>query len=156
MNYILETLEHSSIISAIRDTAWVLSAVEITHLLGVIILVGASLVFDLRLLGYYSRISTYHAYCFILPIAKRGMWLLVPSGIVLFLTQANSLLANPLFWLKIGLLMMACVNLWIFHRLIVPSSFGRQGAEELPKGSEMSALVSLGCWLAIIICGKLL
>ena len=44
-------LETSSVAVAMRQWTWLYPAVEIVHILGFVVLVGAALMFDLRLLG---------------------------------------------------------------------------------------------------------
>ena len=119
-------------------------------------LVGASFLFDLRLLGYFRYISVYHASRFLLPVSWKGLWLVIPSGLLLFMTNAQSLSSDLTFWIKMGLLFVAGLNIWLFHRLIIPASFDSKDSDELPQASVITAFVSILCWIAIIAFGRLL
>jgi hypothetical protein len=46
-----EWLEATTIGSAIRNSSWLFPAIESVHVLGIIVLVGSTGLFDLRLLG---------------------------------------------------------------------------------------------------------
>jgi hypothetical protein len=155
VNYI-EWLENSSWAIAIRQSIWLYPALEIVHILGIVMLVGAAFIFDLRLLGYFRHISVFHASRFLLPVSRKGLWLIIPSGLLLFITNASSLAYDKTFWVKIGLLFVAALNVWVFHKWIVPASFDGKDSEELPQASIISAFLSIVCWITIIACGRLL
>ena len=152
----LDWLEASSLADHIRQSLWLYPALEIVHITGITVLVGAAFMFDLRLLGFARSLPVSGLACHLLPWSRRGLWLILPSGILLFSTNARALGADPTFWLKMSLLLAAGINVIIFHRLIYRS------ASELPQSGEVrfpakiSALVSVVIWIAIIACGRLL
>ena len=53
----IQWLEDSSLAVAIRQSAWMYPALEIVHIIGIVLLVGPALMFDLRLLGFGKHIS---------------------------------------------------------------------------------------------------
>ena len=53
---LLNALEHGGIAQAMRDSMWLYPAVETVHIVGFIILVGAVIMFDLRVLGLSKRV----------------------------------------------------------------------------------------------------
>jgi hypothetical protein len=147
-------LEGTSWAVGIRQSLWLYPALEIVHIVGIVLLVGAALMFDLRLLGFSSNLPLRGTSNHLLPWSGRGLWLIIPSGILLFMTNAKSLSADPTFWLKMGLLLIAALNVFVFHRFIVKGYMDEQG--ELPFSSRISAGVSIIVWIGVIACGRLL
>jgi hypothetical protein len=80
----------------------------------------------------------------------------VPSGLLLFITNAVALVNNPIFWLKMTLLLSAGINAWLFHRKTTRMRGNWQEEQGLPGGMRVIALVSMLLWIAVIACGRLL
>ena len=156
-SYFLNWLESSYIAGHIRQSLWLYPTLEIIHITGIALLVGAAFMFDLRLLGYSKSLSVSGLSRYLLPWSRRGFWLIIPSGILLFSTNAKALGADLTFWLKMSLLIAAGINVLIFHRLVYPhllQDFG--GTARTALAAKISALVSILLWIAIISCGRLL
>ena len=151
----LSWLEASSLAFSIRQSLWLYPALEIVHIVGIVILVGAALMFDLRLLGFSRNLPIVFLARHLLPWSRRGLLLIVPSGILLFITNAQALGADPTFHLKMILLILAALNVLVFHRFI----FRSHSDSEVPSNSplnKISAIISIIVWVAIIACGRLL
>jgi hypothetical protein len=151
----LSWLEASSLAVSIRQSLWLYPALEIVHIVGIVILVGAAFMFDLRLLGFSRNLPIVFLARHLLPWSRRGLWLIVPSGILLFITNAQVLGADPTFHLKMILLILAALNVLVFHRFI----FQPHSDSEVPNNSplnKISAIISIIVWMAIIACGRLL
>ena len=152
----LEWLESASWAVQIRQSLWLYPALEIVHILGIVILVGAALMFDLRLLGFSKNLPVSGLSRHLLPWSQRGLLLIVPSGILLFITNAKTLAYDPTFWLKMVLLIIAGLNVFVFHQFIFKSKSETNLSAELPFSSKISAVISISVWIAIIACGRLL
>jgi uncharacterized membrane-anchored protein len=75
---------------------------------------------------------------------------------MLFITNAKTLGYDPTFWLKMLLLVIAAVNVLIFHRFIYVLSDSDGSSGRVPVAAKLSALVSIVVWIAVIACGRLL
>jgi uncharacterized membrane protein SirB2 len=148
----LDLLEKSAWAVSIRQSLWLYPAIEIVHILGIVMLVGAAFLFDLRLLGYSKDLPVRGLAGHLLPWSQRGLILIIPSGILLFITNAKALGTDFTFWLKMGLLIVAAINVFVFHQII----FKNSRAGELPVSSKFSAAISIIVWIAMIACGRLL
>lgn len=126
-------------------------ALEIIHILGIVILVGSAFLFDFLLLGFSKNLPLASMSRYLLPWSQRGLILIVPSGLLLFITNAGALGFDPTFWLKIALLIVAGLNAIVFHK-----RFFKGQTDHLPAKSRVHALVSLVVWIAVISCGRLL
>lgn len=152
----LDWLENTPWAAGIRQSMWLYPTLEIVHIVGIVVLVGAAFMFDLRLLGVSKNISLSNLSRHLLPWSARGLLLIIPSGILLFITNAKALGADSTFWLKMGLLGIAALNALIFHRLMFKRHMGREGYAALPDAARVSAVVSIVVWIAVIACGRLL
>lgn len=152
----LESLEKSSWAVGIRQSLWLYPGLEIIHIVGIIVLVGAAFLFDLRLLGFSTALPLQGLARHLLPWSQRGLVLIIPSGLLLFITNAQALGVDPVFWLKIGLIALAGLNVFVFHRFIYGPFKTRGAMGELPAGARWCGLISMVVWVAVVACGRLL
>jgi uncharacterized membrane protein len=75
---------------------------------------------------------------------------------MLFITNAVTLGHDPVFYIKMGLLVLAGLNATIFHRLSFNSLKTWNENNSLPVPAKMAAVFSIVLWIAIIACGRLL
>jgi hypothetical protein len=147
-------LENTSWAVTIRQSLWLFPGLEIIHITGIVILVGAAILFDLRLLGFSRNLPVVDLAHHLLTWSKRALILVIPSGVLLFITNADAIGRDPTFWLKMLLLASAGLNALIFHRFTFRSPWPQP--ERVPWKAKAAALFSIGAWLAIIACGRLL
>ncbi|GAA4424726.1 hypothetical protein GCM10023188_04890 [Pontibacter saemangeumensis] len=151
----LQGLENSALAEAIRQSAWLYPILEIIHIAGIVVLVGAAFLFDLRLLGFSRNLPVKALAGHLLPWSRRGLLLIIPSGVLLFSTNAVSLAADPVFLVKMILLASGGVNAGLFHRYVFRSA-ALWTAGQTPLAAKAAAVCSIAVWLAVISCGRLL
>ncbi len=139
---------------AMRANAWLYPAVEIVHIVGFAVLVGAVAMFDLRVLGFGRDLPVRLLARHLLPWSAGSMLLVLPSGLLLFAAEAPDLGANRVFLLKLGLIAVAGLNALAFHGGPYRAAERWQG--RAPPRARLHALLSLLLWLAVIVCGRLL
>lgn len=149
-------LETTAVATAMRQWLWLYPVVEIVHILGFVVLVGAAALFDLRLLGLarhlpVTGIARYH-----LRWARFALLIIAPSGLLMFAAHATEMAVNPAFQVKLALIVVAGLNAAAFHRGVFRSveSWDRELAA--PGGARLAAVVSLVSWTGVIACGRLL
>lgn len=152
----IEWLEQTELAVLIRQDVWLYPILEIIHILGFVVLVGAALMFDLRILGLTRDISVVKLADHLLSWSRRGLLLVIPSGILLFISNAVSLAADPVFWVKLSLIILAGANALLFHRIVFTSVARWDTHASAPVAARMIALASMVLWIAIICCGRLL
>ncbi|MBO9152224.1 DUF6644 family protein [Chitinophaga sp. GCM10012297] len=148
----LQFLEHSAVAAFIRQSLWLYPVLEIVHITGIVLLVGPALMFDLRLLGSSKHLPVAGLGSHLLTWSVRGLWLVIPSGILLFVTNAGTLGYDPVFWTKMSLLALAAANALWFRVLM---KRGKDGTA-FPAVTKLIAIFSIVLWTAIIACGRLL
>lgn len=149
-------LENTSWAVAIRQSLWLYPGLEIVHITGIAIVVGAAFMFDLRLLGFSPHLPVTDLARHLLSWSKRGLLLVVPSGLVLFIANAEAIGTDPTFWLKMMLLACAALNALVFHRYSLGLPGHWQGQGPIPVQAKAAGLISIGVWVAVIACGRLL
>ena len=125
---------------------WAYPALETVHLLGIALLFGGLLVFELRFLGLARALDLHALARLVLPMALLGFGICLLTGLAMFSTQPQELLANPAFRIKLLLLMLAGANAVWFH--------ARGSLALADRPARVQGLLSLGFWVAVIICGR--
>ena len=148
----LQWLEDTSLAAYIRQAAWLYPVIEIIHIVGIVLLVGPALLFDFRLLGFARHLPVAGLAKHLLSWSRRGLWLIIPSGILLFITNARTLGYDPVFWTKLVLLVLAACNAGLFA--VFRSRW--YGRAVMPIPAKTIAICSIVLWIAIIACGRLL
>jgi hypothetical protein len=152
----LDRLETTWLAETLRREPLLYPLLEVVHILGFVVLVGAAVMFDLRLLGLSRRLPVTELARHVLPWARRGLAVAVPSGMLLFLTQATQLGRSPVFGLKLTLLALAGLNAALFHRGVFRSPGSWDVEVTAPRAARVAAILSLLLWTGVITCGRLL
>jgi hypothetical protein len=90
-------LEASAVGTAMRQWLWLYPIVEIVHIVGFIVLVGAAFMFDLRLLGLARAVPVSALADHLLRGARWALLLVLPTGSLMFIAQATEIVCNPAF-----------------------------------------------------------
>jgi hypothetical protein len=150
----IERLQEIGIAAAMRESLWLYPFVEILHILGFVVLVGAVVMFDLRLLGFSSRIPVRMLAGHLLPWSLGSLIVVVPAGLLLFLTDAAAIISNPAFTLKILLLFTVAGNALAFHLGPFRTVVTWDVHTPAPRSARFHATISLLLWASIIACGR--
>jgi hypothetical protein len=131
---------------AIASHPWLYPALECVHIVGVALLLGNLLLLELRVWGFGRALDTQALAGLALPVSAAGFGLLALSGMTMFAAAPAELLANRMFVIKMGLVMLAGLNAAAFH--------ARGGLHRRDRIARVQTLLSLELWLAVIICGR--
>jgi hypothetical protein len=143
-------LEASALGVMAREGAWAYPIANGLHVIGIAVLFGAILAFDLRTLGAAGRaVPLAAAAGLLLPLARAGFALAVATGFVLLAADASHVVENPAFQAKVALIALALANVLLFHWL---------GPIDRPPGAalRLSAAASIALWSAVLGCGRLI
>ena len=149
-------IEASALGEAMRKWLWLYPSVEIVHIVGIVVLVGSIAILDLRLLGFSRSLPVRRLAAHILPWSIGSFVLIVPSGLAMFVAHAGDLLSNPVFAVKICLILAAGANAGIFHAGIFRGAAQWDVDVMPPVAARAAAAVSLLLWVSVIACGRLL
>lgn len=147
-------LQGSGFAFAIRDSTWIYPTANLTHILGLALLVGSILILDLRILGVGRWVSVDALSRLTTPFSILGICLSLASGTVLFSADAAALAANPVFQLKMTILATALANAVLF-RLLWQRRL-RVATNDVPGPARVQAVLSGLAWLSVASCGRLI
>jgi hypothetical protein len=125
---------------------WLYPLLEALHVVGIALLLGSLVLFELRVWGLGAALPVLPLARLALPLTLAGACLAGATGLAMFMSQAGELLANRVFVTKMALLMLAGLNAAAFH--------SRGGVEKLDRVARAQTVLSLGIWLAVIMCGR--
>lgn len=151
-----ERIEANPFSELLRSSRWGYPIAEIAHLLGLAALVGAAALFDLRLLGFWRRLSVTDAARHLMRVVWIGFVLTVATGALMFVTDATELVSNPAFRLKMSLIFVAGCNAAAFHIGTFGSVEKWDADKATPAGAKFAAVVSLLVWAGVVACGRLI
>jgi len=152
----LVALESSGLAEMMRRSAWMYPIVEIVHIVGFVILVGAVVMFDLRVLGLGRGLAVTPLGRHLLRWSWLGLALVVPAGLMMFTAHATEFATNTAFLIKLTLLAAAAANVAFFHRVPYRSVAVWDSAGIAPAGARAAAALSIAIWIAVITCGRLI
>lgn len=142
---------------ALHESIWVYPIVESVHVLTLSLFLGLTVMLDLRLLGGSLSATPVSQ-----VIRRLGPWMLagfvvmVVSGAMLFYAAPVRTYFNVFFRLKMTLLLMAGLNVAMFH--FTTSRTMPQWDLDMrpPIRARLAAGVSLALWAAIAVCGRMI
>ncbi len=152
----LAWLEGTHLSVWVREATWAYPLIETAHILGFTILVGSAFMFDLRLLGLAPSLPVAATARHLLRWSRLSLLLVLPTGLMLFMTQATETWANTAFRLKLLLLCVAALNALIFRLWTFGALEKLEPQKGMPLAAKLSALVSLLVWTGVITCGRLI
>jgi hypothetical protein len=140
---------------AIQTTDWVIPAVQTVHIVAVATVITSILMVDLRLMGFAARGQS------IAVVANRylpSVWYALPvllaTGATLIIAEPSRSLQNPVFLLKMSLLMLA-IGLTLGCQLPLRHDAGYwERSNSRRRSVRLIAFLSLPIWIAILFAGR--
>ena len=154
---IWEDIQNSSLGAGIASSEWAFPIIETFHVIALVTVVGVIAAMDLRLLGLASTGKSVAAMeRDTVPLTWVAFAVALVTGLLMWVSKAATYMANPYFLWKMGLMLVAAVNMAIFHRVVARgmSRWGRVG-QPVPTAAKLSGLISLALWLVIPLFGRI-
>jgi hypothetical protein len=138
-----------------RDSYWSWPILETLHFTGMALLIGAVGLFDLRVLGMAKAIppAALHR---LIPWGIAGLALNVITGTLFFIGYPDQYTYNPAFHFKLGFLVLAGLNIVAFYGTAFAEVKAMPAGADAPLRSKVITAISLGSWVSVIVCGRLL
>jgi len=129
---------------------WTIPTVQTIHILFLGLAFGAVLMMNLRVMGvvggHHSLTETSKRY---MPWVRWAFLGLLVSGLLLIIGEPVRELINPIFWIKMGLIIVAIVAAVLFQRAVAG-----QTASSASGGLKLGAFAIIVLWLAIMAGGR--
>lgn len=125
---------------------WAYPALETLHLVGVALLLGNLVLFEMRVWGLQPSLPVRPLASLSLGLVLVGFGLAAASGGVMLASQWSDLQSNRVLWAKAGLVVAAGANAVWFHL--------RGGLDKLDGLARAQTALSMGLWLLVVVCGR--
>ena len=152
---IWESIEYSSFGTSIAESLWAFPTIETIHVIALVTVLGTIAIVDLRMLGLAGMRA---------PVTEMtedtlkwtwGAFILAAiTGTLLWISKASTYMVNPYFLIKMGLLVLAGLNMLYFHFATYKTVHEWDTGNQLPTGAKVAAILSLIFWIVIVFCGR--
>lgn len=148
-------LASTPVSQAIQTIGWIIPATQTVHIVAVAAVVTSALMIDLRLFGIRWQDQAVAAVTRrFVPFIWWSLPVLLATGAVLIVAEPARALRNPVFFLKMGLLVVAVV---ITLACEVPMRKDPRFWEVSPgrrRGAQAMAALSVPFWIGIVFAGR--
>jgi len=150
------SLETSSVGSFVAESAWAFPTIESVHVIALVTVVGTIAVMDLRLLGWVGRQTRVTSISSdTLPWTWGAFVLAAITGSLLFVSKAGTYAANPYFRLKLVFLVLAGLNMALFHFTTWKTVHQWDEDERaIPTAGKVAGALSLIFWICVVFFGR--
>lgn len=153
--HFMRIIEATSIATAIRQGLWLFPIIETLHVLSNTLVVGSIMIVDLRLINVTSRSRPVSALMReTLPITWIAFACAVITGSLLFSSSAVKYANCWEFDLKMGMLLLAGINMAVFHLGSYRSIELWDRASMTPTGARIAGGLSLAIWISVVVLGR--
>jgi hypothetical protein len=147
---VFEWLQHTYLAETIRHSATIIATLEIVHLIGLTLFLGAILMVDATLLGH--GIGSYP----VSRIARQlnrwtvaGLAVMFATGPFLLISEAERAYKTPVFWIKMLLLAIALLFHFTVHRRVTLADPPVEG-----PAAKLTGVLSLALWFGVALAAK--
>ena len=134
-------------------TIWAYPSILTFHTVGMGLVVGASAVIDLRLLGVGPDVPIARLTGVFRPLWF-GFWLNAITGVLLFVAHAAEKVVQQVFYVKLGLIALALFTVVRIRREVFDS--GNVNDRPISPRAKVLAILSLLLWAGAITAGRLM
>jgi hypothetical protein len=145
----------------LRESDWGHPIILCFHAVGMAMVVGISLMYSARILGY-ARDFPISAFDWLFGLAWFGFAINAASGVLLFFGEPRRLMDTPAFWIKLVLIVLAGLALRALGKALHTDSQGTiglatpDGRVAVSPNARIAAIFSVMFWLAAIVSGRLI
>lgn len=142
--------------TAVRESTWLFPTIESIHVLALVLVVGSIMMVDLRLLNLASRNrSVKELTSDVLPWTWTAFALAAITGTLLFSSSAIRYVGIWQFEAKMCMLLLAAINMGIFHLGAFRSvTHWDEAPTQPPFAAKLAGGVSLCIWVTIVALGR--
>lgn len=154
MDVIFRWIESSALSVWTRESTSVLAfpAILSAHAIGMALAAGVNAALALHLLGVGSAIPTQEFRRFV-PVLWAGFWLNAASGLLLLIAYPTKALTNPVFYVKLSLIVVALAIYTVLDRRVLRGPADPRWRRGPGRWLAVASLVS---WAGAITAGRLL
>lgn len=152
---LLHTIYDSPLATHIRESASLFPWIEGAHVVAITLVVGTIAIVDLRLLGYRShRRGAKQLINDLLPFTWVMFAIAIVTGSLMFISNAPTYWANLQFRIKLGTIVLAGLNMALFHLTAHRSIDDWDQSHPPPAGARIAGATSLCLWILVVFFGR--
>lgn len=141
--------------TALRESLFMYPLVESSHVLFLMLFVGLTVMWDLRLLGLtLTHVPVTVMADRVLPWVRAGFVAMTVTGVLLSYAIPIRTYQSVWFRAKVVFLILAAINVWYFHARVLPNAANWDTDARLPWVVRRAGLASLVLWAGIIVFGR--
>ena len=141
--------------TALRESLYMYPLVESTHVMFLLLFVGLTTMWDLRLLGFtLTQVPVSEMTDRILPMVRWGFAIMVFTGVLLFYGIPVRTYQSVWFRGKMIFLILASINIAYFHYRVLPNAAAWDRDTRPPRAVRRAGAASLILWGLIIVFGR--
>lgn len=155
LDAIFKWLHETPVAILIRENESLFPWIESFHVLAITLVIGSIAIVDLRLLGFASldravtRLTRE-----VLPCTWAAFAVAAITGAALFSSNAVNYAHNVPFQGKMVLLVLAGINVLIFHLLVSRNIERWETLSRTPVAARIAAAASLSLWIGVVAFGR--
>ena len=141
----------------LHESRYAYDLIESIHVWALCLFFGLAVMFDLRLLGWTMRsVPVSEVARRLLPWTAVGFVVMVISGALLFSAIPLRSFQNIFFRTKMILLMLAGINVLIFHSGVYRRVISWDLDLTPPRAARVAGALSIVLWVAIVLSGRMI
>jgi hypothetical protein len=151
---LVELAQNSALSEWMRMSLKAVPVVNALHVASIATVFGTIFLVDLRLLGLvgaHRSLSRVH------HELVRWTWtafgIAAVTGVLLFFVNAVTYYRNTAFWLKMGAMVLAGINMLVFEH-VTAKTMPSWDHGPTPAAARTAAVLSIVLWLAVIVFGR--
>ncbi len=142
---------------ALHESRYLYLIVLTVHVMTLCVFVGMAVLLNLRLVGFtLRRVPVSEVVGRLLPWTIAGFSVMIISGLLLFYAAPLDKYGNLFFRAKMGLLVLAGVNVWVFYKTVYRTIVDWDLDPVPPRPARVAGGVGLALWAAIITAGRMI
>ena len=150
-----QSIEGGAIYTMVTSTAWLWPLMEILHFIGLSLLLGALIIIDGRMLGFFRSINI-HATHSLLPWVFVGFILNLVTGVLFFFGDPFRYAGHTGFQLKMVLVLVAGLNAALYYWKLHPVIGSWEANGDTTGLAKAVGAVSLVAWTGVLLLGRLI
>ena len=155
LSAIFEFMQNSALSEYLRTSLKAMPIVEAIHVMAIVTVFGTIALVDLRLLGYpnvqRSFSKLHHE---LLQWTWIAFGIAFITGVLLLVVNAATYYRNTAFWLKMGVIVLAGINMLIFEYVTAKSVSKWDKGVLPPPAARTAGALSIIFWIGVIFLGR--
>ncbi len=142
---------------ALRESLNAYPMLLTAHVVSMCLFAGLIAYWDLRLVGLaLKRVSVSDIPKGLFPWALTGFAISLITGGLLLYSKPMVYYTNFYFWLKSSMIVLAGINMMVFHYTTERSVASWDTSAKPPLGAQLAGVFSLVLWAGVVVTGRLM